>query len=169
MRSLRGIVFISIVLTIFAISAHPAYADPFAQGNFRFSLSGGGGHAFGDNYAVIGIGAGMYLLDGLEVGMDFDAWVGGDPDIYSVAPEVRYVFRNVPSVKPYVGAFYRHTFIARYVDINTAGARAGGYFMLGPSTYFAIGAVYDVYLNCDKNVYSSCSDVYPEIGIAFSF
>jgi len=35
---------------------------------------------------------GYYLLDGLEAGLDGEAWLGSKPHLYAASPEVRYVF-----------------------------------------------------------------------------
>ena len=43
-------------------------------------------------------------------------------------------------------------------DQNEAGGRAGITVMTGPRTSFSVGLVYDRRINCDKTVYSSCSE-----------
>ena len=143
-------------------------AGSFDQGNVRLSVSGGGGHAFGDDYVVLGLGVGYYVFDGLELGLDADAWFG-DPEIYTISPQVRYVVHQVPNVKPYAGAFYRRTFIEGLDDLDAVGFRGGAFFTIGRGSYLGVGAVYDIYLDCDRDEYESCSDVYPEIVLSFAF
>lgn len=41
--------------------------------------------------------------------------------------------------------------------------------LIGGGTYLGIGAVYNSYLDCDEDVYSSCTETYPEIVISVAF
>jgi hypothetical protein len=164
--------FVVMIFTAFIIHfqlVESAYADPFEQGNLRVSISGGSARAYDDDYVVIGAGVGYYFRDGLETGLDFDAWLNGDRDIYSISPQIRYVFYQVPKVKPYAGAFYRHTFVEKRDDIDEIGLRAGVNFMMGSSSYLGVGAVYDSIVDCDPDDHSSCSDFYPEVVLSVSF
>jgi hypothetical protein len=148
-------------------------AGPFREGSGRMTLLIGGGTAYENNiqynYTILGVGAGYYVVDGLEVGLDVEDWLGGGPRIYRVSPEIRYVFYTMEPVKPYAGVFYRRNFIEGHDDNNIVGFRAGGIFLIGERSYFGVGMAYDKYLNCDRNQYSSCSDTYPEIMIAVTF
>ncbi len=144
-------------------------AAPFTQGNKSVTISGGSGHAFGSDYFVLGVGGGYYLLDGLELGVDVDAWLGADPDIYRISPQVRYVFHKVDNIKSYVGTFFRRTFIEGLDDLDAVGFRGGVFMMLNRGSYLGVGAVYDSYLDCEERIYSSCSNTYPEIVISIAF
>ncbi len=86
----RAVLFLAGFLLIPAPSR--AESGPFAQGRVRASLGAGSSGAFGDRYVVFSVGAGYFLLDGLEVGLDADFWVGADPFIASLSPEMRYIF-----------------------------------------------------------------------------
>jgi len=144
-------------------------AFPFNRGSARLSLLVGSGTAFDQDYTVLGIGGGYYVMDGLEVGLDAETWQGSSPHISRISPGLRYVLYTVRTIKPYVGVFYRRTFIEDYRDHNEAGFRAGGIVRAGRRVYFGAGIVYDLRLSCDKSVYSSCTDVYPEIMFAVLF
>ena len=154
-----------------------AYAETdaglFRRGIVRMTLLIGSGTAYENNiehnYTILGVGAGYYVIDGLEVGLDVEDWLGSGPRIYRVSPEIRYVFYTYEPMKPYAGVFYRRNFIEGYDDNNIVGVRAGGIFLIGKRSYFGAGVAYDKYLNCDKNQYSSCSDTYPEVMIAVTF
>lgn len=76
---------------------------------------------------------------------------------------------TIQPVKPYAGLFYRRIFIEDNGDQNDAGVRAGGIVLAGQRAYFGAGVVYDLRLNCDKSIYSSCSEVYPELMFAVMF
>jgi len=144
-------------------------AYPFSKGSARLSLLVGSGTAFSQDYNVIGIGAGHYVTDGLEAGLDLETWQGNSPHIYRISPELRYVVYTVQPVRPYAGLFYRRTFIEDHGDRNEAGVRAGGIMLAGQRAYFGAGVAYDLRLNCDKSIYSSCSEIYPELMFAVMF
>ncbi|OGW48485.1 MAG: hypothetical protein A2078_15710 [Nitrospirae bacterium GWC2_57_9] len=150
-----------------AFAAADAY--PFNKGSSRFSLQVGSTRAFDRSYTAIGLGAGYYLRDGLELGLDADAWFGSTPRIYRASPGLRAVFYSVGPIKPYAGVFYRRTFIENVEDQNEAGGRSGITVMTGARSNFSVGLVYDRRLDCDRTVYSSCSEIYTELSFAVLF
>lgn len=146
----------------------PVMAGPFSQGSQAISIVAGAGSAFGDDYIILGGGYGYYVIDGLELGIDAQFWVSGDPSITKVSPQIRYVFTQPETVKPYVGVFYRRTFTEGFDDLDSAGYRAGLNFMGRGNFYFGAGFVYESYRDCTETIYTDCSDTYPEILFAFS-
>jgi len=72
-------------------------------------------------------------------------------------------------VSPYIGAFYRRTYIDNLSDLNSAGGRAGVYIAAGQNAHIGVGAVYESYLDCDETLYIDCADTYPEISFTFAF
>ena len=84
---------------------------PFARGKSRISIGGGTSGQFGNQYIVIGGGFGYFVANGLELGLDLQFFLGEEPQIYTVSPQVRYVFWQADPIRPYVGAFFRHQFI----------------------------------------------------------
>ena len=144
-------------------------AGVFSQGRTHLAVVVGSGYAFDDNYTVLGVGASYYLADGLNIGLYAESWTGGDPGIYKITPSVQYVFYQVPHVSPYLGAFYRRTYIDNLSDLNSVGGRAGVYVAAGRNAYFGAGAVYESYLDCNETFYNDCSDTYPEISFTFAF
>ena len=165
------------VVTLFAfllianmpVSVPDIQADPFNKGSSRVSIAAGSGRIFSNDYLIVGLGAGYYVLNGLELGLDGEAWIGGNPDIYKLSPQAKYVLPTQSRLRPYVGAFYNHLFIDRYDDLDTIGGRGGVYFIQEERWFLGVGAVYESYLNCDDKIYSSCDDIYPEITFSFSF
>jgi len=143
---------------------------PFRQGAIRISLLVGSGESSTDTYFILGGGAGYYVLNGLELGADYEAWLGGTPTLQRVSPEARYVLWFVPVVKPYVGFFYRHTFVSGYDGLNSLGGRLGLYYAPDRSRmYLGGGAVYERYLGCSDSVLGGCDEIYPEFAIGASF
>ena len=150
-------------------SAGAAGRDAFSAGSTRLSVIIGNGYAFDDTYLVFGVGAAYFVADGLEVGLDFESWTGGNPGITKVSPRLGYVFNTAGALKPYAGVFYRRTMIEGYDDLNSVGGRAGVYLMSGKGVYVGAGVVYESYLSCQTSIYASCNDTYPEIIVAVSF
>jgi hypothetical protein len=154
-------------------SSSPAFAAEvagvFSKGRTSLAITGGTGYAFNESYLVLGVGVGYYVLDGLNLGLSVESWSGSNPGLYKVTPSVQYVFHQIPKVNPYIGAFYRRTYVDGMSDINSVGGRAGVYLAAGRSAYIGLGAVYESYNDCNKAVYKSCSDTYPEVTFMISF
>jgi hypothetical protein len=140
-------------------------AGPFSKGSIRLTLLVGTGSTYRDTYLIIGGGPGYFLFDGFEIGLDYEAWILAEPVMHRVSPETRYVFHMVPVIKPYVGVFYRHTFVTGgYDDYDQVGARGGLFYVpQGGRMYLGGGAVYDRLLDCESTALVDCDEVYPEI------
>ena len=151
-----------------ASAADNADPGPFAKGRKHVSVLGGTGHAFDESYIVLGVGGSYYVLDGLNVGLQLEAWLDGDPRLFKVSPSVNYVFHTLPRFTPYVGAFYRYTDVENHSHFDSVGGRAGVYFV-GGTGVAGVGAVYESYLDCDANFNLSCDEIYPEISFTFAF
>jgi len=160
---------LTILCMLTVSTVYAADRDPFANGSMRLSVLVGNGYAFDESYLIVGVGFGYFVAKGLELGLDGESWSGANPGITKISPAVRYVLPTNSALRPYVGAFYRRTMIDNYDDLNSAGGRAGIYFVSGKGSYFGAGAVYENYLSCDTKVYRSCSDTYPEIIFAIAF
>ena len=158
---------ISIVLLI-CVNTPPAMAGPFSQGSQSVSIIAGAGSAFNDDYFILGLGYGYYVINGLQLGIDAQFWLSGDPSITKLSPQITYVFTQPETIKPYLGTFYRRTFIDGFDDLDSIGYRAGLNFMGQGNFYFGVGFVYESYRDCSETVFSSCSDTYPEFLFSFS-
>ena len=156
-------------IVILCVLTSNSYADPFGKGSSRVSFVVGSGYTFNETYIILGLGAGYFVLNGLELGLDGQAWVGADPSIYKLSPQVKYVVPTGSRIRPYIGAFYSRIFIDGFDDTDTAGGRGGVYFMSDQRWFMGVGAVYESYLDCNEDIYSSCDDVYPEITFSVSF
>ena len=140
-----------------------SHASFFLQGSKSISVFLGSGSAFNDNYTIVGVGAGYHVLDGLEIGLDAQTWLGGEPSINKISPRMQYVFTQSQKLKPYIGLFYQRTFTDGFEDSNSMGGRLGLYFTNPRGHYFGVGVVQENYLDCDESVFVSCSNTYPEI------
>jgi hypothetical protein len=146
-----------------------ASAGVFSRGNVHGSVVAGYGSAFNDDYAVFGLGVTYYVIDGLALGGQIETWRGGEPTLTKLTLSTQYVFYQVPNIKPYVGAFYRRSYISGLDDLNSYGARAGAYLQLGRNVYLGFGGVYEAYADCSESRFHSCSDTYPEVTLTFAF
>ena len=163
---------IMLVFLLFAVipaSLLDAQNSPFEKGSRSVSLGIGSGQMFSNDYLIVGLGVGYYIFNGIEIGLDGEAWLGDDPGIYKLSPQVKYILPMQSRIRPYVGTFYRHVFINHYDDLDSIGGRGGGYFMPDKHWFIGVGGVYESYLNCDDTIYSSCDNIYTEITFSFSF
>ncbi len=154
-------------VSVSSSGARVSHSSPFNQGKTNVSVVLGSGSAFNDNYIILGAGIGYYILDGLELGVDAQYWFSGDPSIVKVSPQVKYVFAPGAKIRPYIGAFYRRTFVDSPIfrDQNSYGTRAGAFFSSRSGVYLGGGIVYEKYQDCN---FGDCSNTYPEFLISIS-
>lgn len=139
----------------------------FSRGTTSLAVTAGTGNSFNDNYFVLGLGVGYYVAQGLELGIDAQYWMSGSPTILKISPQIRYVFTQPKVVKPYLGAFYRSSFIDSdtFDDMSSWGARAGVYFNAQGNSHVGLGLVYESYNDCRYD----CTNTYPEVLFSVAF
>ena len=145
--------------------------DLFRKGRLEADVGAGLGVFNNNEYLLLLLGGGYYLRDGLSVGASFETWTGSQPEIGDVSSQVRYVFLDMPwRFKPYAGAFYRRTFY-NHVDppLDSGGVRGGLVFPLNARAYLTGGLVFEHYSHDVTNNDATRDEVYPEIGLSFSF
>jgi len=150
-------------------AAAQTVAGAFSKGRTHFVLTAGSGSAFDETYLVLGLGASYYLIDGLSLGLFVESWSGSDPGMTKITPSALYVFYQMQTLKPYVGAFYRRTDIDGLSDLDSVGGRAGVYVQAGRNAYIGLGAVYESYLDCNETTYRSCDSTYAEVTFTIAF
>jgi len=139
----------------------------FSQGQWRGGITGGWVSTSGDDYLLLGVGAGYNFIDGFTGGLDYEVWLIGSPTVHKLAPWVGYTFYQVQKVHPYVAAFYRQNWVGgEFDDYQDIGARLG-IFMPRGRTWLGIGAVYEHRLDAPANV--DAGNWYPEIRFAVGF
>jgi hypothetical protein len=160
-----------LALVVCAASWSPARASadegPFDQGKSRVSLGLSTNVEFNTRYIVFHLGYGFFLLDGWEIGLDSQIWVGTGPFVAQISPQTRYVFDLHPRFAPYVGPFYRHWFIGGgRDDIDSVGGRIGFFSSAGAggALNFGLGLAYEYVLGCQQN----CGILYPELQVSLS-
>ena len=144
----------------------------FSQNSVSLGVRVGSGSAFNDDYTILGVSAGYYLAQGLELGIGLERWFSGDPSITKISPQIRYVFTQPQTVRPYIGAFFTRT---EYGDLNgidlddqdSFGYRAGAFFSSNNRVWFGAGIVYEEYSDCPDLI--DCSDTTPEFLFSVAF
>jgi hypothetical protein len=150
-------------------AAPPEDAGMFTKGRKRVSVVAGWAHSFDDDYLLLGIGAGYFIRNGVDVGLDFEGWFIGDPKVYKLSPRIDYVLWKMQRVKPYAGAFYRWNFVGGgFEDQKSIGGRVGAFYKGGRGGMGGAGVVYERYINLDSRLGSS-DVIYPEFFFAVSF
>ena len=138
-------------------------AGPFRQGSARLGAGLGSAHP----YIVFGLGFGYYVADGTEIGLAGDIWFGGSPKIYQVIPQARYVFYQIPTLSPYLGALYREVIIEGETEgWRSIGARAGVIYWGSGRLLIGGGWVVERLLDCEG---SRCERQAPELQLQISF
>lgn len=169
-KKVKPAIIISLLLVVTTANAASVgtggVGTAFAKNSTSISVVAGTGSSFNDNYTILGVGIGYYLLNGLELGIDVQHWFSGDPSITKVSPQIKYVYTRPKVIKPYVGAFYRRVFIDNLDDTDSYGYRVGAYFSNNRGVYIGGGVVYEEYKDCRIG---DCSNSYPEVLMSFSF
>jgi hypothetical protein len=157
----------SLRMTEYQEPEKPPYTGPFRAGQISLGLSIGFQATADQAWFVPGVGIGYFLVNGLQVRVDTDFWIG-DPFIATPSPGLEYVFWMLPVVNPYLGGFYRHYFVSGdYLDADSVGARGGLYILTGGRSYFGGGVVYERILQ--DHLFTQQDLIYPEITFVFSF
>lgn len=149
----------------------PAHAQDsaFSSGTVRFSGSLSASSGYGGSNFQIGLGAGYYVADGLELGLDARSWFGGNYNVHELEPSLTYVFYNMGRLKPYGGVMYRKTFIEGYDDTSAYGGRAGIFLQQSRNMHVRAGVAGIRYMDCVNTAESDCSDFYPEVSVGLYF
>lgn len=144
----------------------------FSKDSASMGVVVGSGSAFDDDYMILGLGAGYYVINGLEIGIDAQYWISGEPSITKVTPKMTYVFTQPKDIRPYLGVFYRKTFYGDDDDVsiddqNSYGYRVGAYLNSNDDVYIGGGLVHEKHIDCNPLI--DCSTTYPEVIFAISF
>jgi hypothetical protein len=155
-----------IILLLLATST--IYAEGvFSVGSKNVGVTVGSDSSFGNSYTVVGANVNYFIVDNLSIGASYQAFLGGDPDINQVTVPVTY---HLPlentTYRPYLGAFYNHTFIDKpYKDYNIYGGRAGLSLQTTPNSFMSFGWVQEFSNSADNTENRG----YPEVMGGFSF
>ncbi|WP_370978703.1 hypothetical protein [Agaribacterium sp. ZY112] len=155
-------------LGISLVLSQTALADPFAKGSKRVGVTLGSGSSFNEDYLILGVGGGYFVTKGLELGLEGQAWLNGDPSIYEITPTATYIVTQLGKFKPYAGVLYKQTFIDGLDDQQAYGGRAGVILDATSKMYVRAGVVQMKYQDCTETRFVSCTETYPELALMFS-
>lgn len=156
-------------MALLALPGKTMAADVFRPGNVTGSVVLGAGRALDRDYTILGGTLGYMASEGLMLGISAQMWLGNDPDIYKITPEIRYHFPQFGSVRPYAGAFLSRTIYDGPPDRHTYGARGGVSVPFSSNAALNAGLVYEKISGCDTAVFRDCSQLYTEASVMFSF
>lgn len=142
---------------------------PFGKGTRRASFTAGWGRSFGDDYLLLGLGMGYFFRNNMALNLSLEKWLGSDPNVTKFTPEIQMVVPRPRGPRPYLAGFWRRAWIEDADDLSSIGGRAGIYNKIAGRSAGGIGVVYEHYLDCNDDIYNSCSQVYPEAVFGVSF
>ncbi|HKO22933.1 MAG TPA: hypothetical protein VJX91_09805 [Candidatus Eisenbacteria bacterium] len=142
---------------------------PFGKGTRRASFTAGWGRSFGDDYLLLGLGMGYFFRNNMALNLSLEKWLGSDPNVTKFTPEIQMVVPRPRGPRPYLAGFWRRAWIEDADDLSSIGGRAGIYNKIAGRSAGGIGVVYEHYLDCNDDIYHSCSQVYPEAVFGVSF
>ncbi len=107
-------------------------ANMFSVGSKSLGVKLGGASIGNEDYTIAGVSANYFVIDNLSVGLGYEKWFSGDPDIDKLTLESTYFFDVSENLHPYLGLLVRRIFIngdrpirGSYDDTNAYGYRAG--------------------------------------------
>lgn len=155
------------ILVLLATSTLIYAGGVFGIGSKNVGVTVGSENSLGNNYTVVGVNVNYFVVDNLSVGASYQGFLGGEPNINQISVPVTY---HVPlentTYRPYLGAFYNHTFIEKpYDDYNILGGRAGLSLQTTSNSFMSFGWVQE-FSNNRKNI---TNRGYPEVSGGFSF
>lgn len=156
----------ALLITVLIISNILAQ-NPFSKGNKSINLTLGSSTNFNKNYTVVGVNVNYFILDDISVGTDYKGYFGASPSIHQVTVPVTY---HIPlentTYKPYLGAFYNHTFLEKpFKNYDIYGGRIGFSIQTSINSFMSLGWVQE-FGNSGDNIKN---EGYPEISAGFSF
>ena len=160
-------------LLFIALLALSLQADMFSKGSKSIGVKLGSASIGNEDYTIAGVSGNYFVIDSLSVGIGYEKWFSGNPDISKATLESTYFIKASDKIHPYAGVLYRRIFISgsdffgrSYDDINSYGGRAGVAFVQD-RLLLSVGLVYEKY-DTTQRIFDD-SETYVELMIGFSF
>ena len=148
-------------------------ADMFSQGSKSIGVKLGSAYIGQENYTIAGLSGNYFIIDSLSVGLGYEKWFSGDPDVDKITAESTYFIKANDNIRPYAGVLYRRILISgsdrfgrSFDDVNSYGARAGLGIIQG-NLLLSAGVVYEKY-DTTQSLFDD-SETYVELTIGFAF
>lgn len=176
MRQLVFIIALSLGLYAGTLSAGRdtvGVSDVFSQDNVSVGVKVGSASIGDESYTIAGISGNYFVVDNLCVGLGYEKWFSGDPDISKATVESTFYIPINEKFRPYAGLLYRHLFIGRSKslsrdldDVDAYGYRIGMAYA-EDSMLISAGLVQEKYDT--KHVLFNDTETYTEVTIGFIF
>lgn len=160
-------------LLLVAALAFSLQADMFSQGSKSIGLKLGSASIGDEDYTIVGVSGNYFVIDSLSVGLGYEKWFSGDPDIDKITAETTYFIEASETIRPYAGVLYRRIFISgtdrfgrSFDDTNSYGARAGVAYAKD-NLLLSAGLVYEKY-DTTQNFFDD-DETYVEVTIGLTF
>ena len=166
------------IVSVLLLLSTLAFANPFGAGNKAIGITLGSGSvsysdgtffgSYTENYYILGVSADYFVMENLALGLGYRGWFGGSPKIHQGTVPVTYYIPTNSKFRPYLGAFYRYTYINddRFDSYSSAGGRAG-LAILFQNGYVGLGWIQEYRIDAEN--LSDDTSGYPEVVIGFSF
>jgi len=161
------------VLLFLLVLSSLVQADMFSQGSKSIGIKLGSASIGNEDYTIVGVSGNYFIVDSLSVGLGYETWLGGNPDIDKITLESTYFVEASETVRPYAGVLYRRILISgsdrfgrNFDDLDSYGARAGVAFVQD-DLLLSAGLVYERYDSRQR--FFDNSETYLELAIALSF
>ena len=158
-----------IILILLITTYHIVAGGVFSVGNKHMGFTIGTDNSFGNNYTVLGANINYFIVDNLSIGASYQTYLGDDPTINDITvPVTYYIPLEGTSYRPYLGAFYNHTFIDDpYEDYDIYGGRLGFSLQTSTNTFVSFGWVQEFTNSSGDD--DTESRGYPEVSAGFAF
>ena len=144
-----------------------ASSNVFSQNSVSVGIKLGSASIGSEDYTILGLSGSYFVLDDLSVGLGYEKWYSGNPDIRKVTVESTYFIPASEEVRPYLGLLYRRIMIGDGLDdVNAYGYRAGVAFVKGRLVLSA-GIVQERYES--NQVIFNDTQTYMEAAVGISF
>lgn len=176
MRKLIFILALSLSLYSGALSTSGntlGVSNMFSQSSVSLGIKVGSASIGNESYTIAGLSGNYFIMEDLSVGLGYEKWFSGDPDISKITIESTYYFPVDEKVRPYAGVLYRRVMIGNsdrlnksFDDIDSYGYRVGIAFVQ-EKLLLSAGIVQEKY-DTKQGLFDD-TETYAELTIGFMF
>lgn len=139
-------------------------AGMLERGSGVISLKGGLVSVDDEDYSIAGANIGWFVLDGLKIGLAYERWFEGEPNIDKLSVDANYYLPVSDRIRPYLGAFYAQNY-GNSEDIGTSYGFRGGVLFYTPQASIGLEWNHETFNECP----TGCERSYPMVVLGFSF
>lgn len=144
-----------------------ASSNVFSKNSVSLGVRLGSASVGSEDYTILGLSGNYFILDNLSVGLGYEKWYSGNPDVQKATVESTYFIPASETVRPYLGVFYRRIMIGDSLgDVNAYGYRAGVAFVQN-RLILSAGIVQEKY-ESDRGIFND-THTYMEAAVGVTF